>query len=118
MSHTPGPWHIMPGDVVPGVPGLGIFGVDGTAVATVHHTFKDRERDNANLINGVLDLLEACEIVAGRTAEVQAMMTREGFVIDDLDDRWQKFAFTLYSLLAADAGHAKRAVAQARGKHE
>ena len=106
----------MPGDVVPGVPGLGIFGADGTAVATVYHTFKDRERDNANLIVAAPEMHDACETVAGRTAEVQAMMTREGFVIDDLDDRWQKFAFTLYSLLAADAGHAERAIAKARGE--
>jgi len=62
----------------------------------------------------VADLLEACEIAAGRTGEVQAMMTREGFVIDDLDDRWQKFAFTLYTMLAADAGHAERAIAKVR----
>ena len=61
MSHTPFPWHIMPGDVVPGVRGLGIFGADGTPVATVYHTFKDRERDNARLFAAAPEMHDACE---------------------------------------------------------
>lgn len=31
--------------------------------------------------------------------EALAIMRREGFVLDDLNDRWQKLAFTLYSSL-------------------
>jgi len=39
----------------------------------------------------------------------QEMMRRNGFVIDNLDDRWQKLAFTLYTdivALSSDAEHA------------
>ena len=43
------------------------------------------------------------------------MMRREGFVIDDLDDRWQKLAFTLYSDLVASARDASAAIARAEG---
>jgi len=35
-------------------------------------------------------------------AEIQQeMMARNGFVIDNLDDRWQKLVFTLYSHMVA-----------------
>ena len=61
MSHTPGPWQKTPCPIVPGIPGLGIFGADGSPIASVYHTFKDRERDNANILWAALDLLEACE---------------------------------------------------------
>jgi len=59
------------------------------------------------------DLLEACKLAANRPSEVQAMMRREGFVIDDLKDRWQKFAFTLYTMLVGNATQAQTAIDQA-----
>ena len=62
------------------------------------------------------DLLAACELAANRPAEVQAMMRREGFVIDDLGDRWQKFAFTLYTMLVGNATQAQAAIDQAKGE--
>ena len=37
------------------------------------------------------------EIVKGKVEQEKLMMERNGFVIDNLDDRWQKLAFTLYS---------------------
>jgi len=64
------------------------------------------------------DLLAACELAANRPAEVQAMMRREGFVIDDLEDRWQKFAFTLYTMLVGNATQAQTAIDQAEGEAE
>jgi len=64
------------------------------------------------------DLLDVNEIVASRPAEAQAMMEREGFVIDDLSDRWQKFAFTLYTYLAEDATQAEAAIAKAKENEE
>jgi hypothetical protein len=41
------------------------------------------------------------EVVKGKVEEAKRMMKREGFVIDDLDDRWQKLAFTLYTDIVA-----------------
>jgi hypothetical protein len=43
-------------------------------------------------------------------------MQREGFVIDDLDDRWQKLAFTLYTKLVQNATEADAAIAKAKGE--
>ena len=44
--------------------------------------------------------LEAALIeIRPKQAEAVEMMKANGFVIDDLDDRWQKLAFTLYNYL-------------------
>jgi len=107
MAHTPGPYIIAePGG--PAGPFYGIVNDKGNVVA-----MQILRRDDALLWVAASDLLEACETAAGRPDEVQAMMRREGFVIDDLDDRWQKFAFTLYTMIAADAAQAAAAIAQA-----
>lgn len=71
--------------------------------------------DDCDLIEAAPDLLEACEVTATLPDEAQEIMRREGFVIDNLDDRWQKFAFTLYTMIAASASQAAAAIAKARG---
>ena len=76
-------------------------------------TVEEREA-HACAIAAIPDLLTACELAANRPAEVQAMMRREGFVIDDLEDRWQKFAFTLYTMLVGNATQAQAAIDAAR----
>ena len=40
------------------------------------------------------------ETVKGKCDEEQAKMRSNGFVFDDLGDRWQKLAFTFYSDIA------------------
>lgn len=48
------------------------------------------------------------EIVKGKVEQEKLMMERNGFVIDNLDDRWQKLAFTLYTAivgLSTEAEH-------------
>ena len=46
----------------------------------------------------IKDLEEGIENLPGNRCEhIQAIMKKHDFVIDNLDDRWQKFAFTLYS---------------------
>jgi len=42
-------------------------------------------------------LIRFLEIVRDKVVQEQLMMKRNGFVIDNLNDRWQKLAFTLYS---------------------
>ena len=37
------------------------------------------------------------EIVKDKVEQEKLMMEQNGFVIDNLDDRWQKLAFTLYT---------------------
>ena len=39
-------------------------------------------------------------VVKGKMDEEQAKMRSNGFVFDDLGDRWQKLAFTFYSDIA------------------
>jgi len=107
MAHTPGPYIIAePGG--PAGPFYGLVNDKGTVVA-----MQILWRDDAVLWMAAPDLLEVGEIVASRPAEAQEMMRREGFVIDDLDDRWQKLAFTLYTYLAEDATRAAVAIAKA-----
>ena len=119
MAHTPEPWVVVDAEVVPGVPGKAIMGTRGTMrepIASVYSPFRDVMEDNANILGAALDLLAVCEVVAARPAEAQEMMRREGFVIDDLGDRWQKLAFTLYTYLAANATQAEAAIAIAKGE--
>lgn len=37
------------------------------------------------------------ECVKGHPSKMQDLMRRHGYVIDNLDDPWQKLAFTLYT---------------------
>jgi len=105
MAHTPGPYIIAePGG--PAGPFYGIVNDKGNVVA-----MQILRRDDAVLWMAAPDLLEACEATAARPAAAQAMMRREGFVIDDLEDRWQKLAFTLYTYLAENATQAQAAIA-------
>ena len=110
MTHTPGPYIIAePGG--PAGPFYGIVNDKGNVIA-----MQILRRDDAVLWVAATDLLAACEVAAARPAEAQEMMRREGFVIDDLGDRWQKLAFTLYTYLAANATQAEAAIAIAKGE--
>ena len=112
MAHTPGPYIIAePGG--PAGPFYGIVNDKGNVVA-----MQILRRDDALLWKAAPDLLAVSKAVAERPSGVQEMMRREGFVIDDLDDRWQKFAFTLYTIIAADAAQAAAAIAQASASDE
>jgi len=44
-----------------------------------------------------VDIKGFLEKVKNQPYQCQAMMRQNGFVIDNLDDRWQKLAFTLYT---------------------
>ena len=48
----------------------------------------------------MIDLLGFLAKVRNQVWDSQEMMRRNGFVIDNLDDRWQKLAFTLYTDIA------------------
>jgi len=53
------------------------------------------------------DIVAFLTRVKEQVVKDQEMMRANGFVIDNLDDRWQKLAFTLYTdiaSLSADAG--------------
>jgi len=41
------------------------------------------------------------EVVKNQIEKDKEMLRKNGFVIDNLDDRWQKLAFTLYTDIAA-----------------
>ncbi len=53
----------------------------------------------------VTEFLEKAKGQIGKEIEI---IKRNGFIFDNLDDRWQKLAFTLYTdilSLATEAGH-------------
>jgi chromosome segregation ATPase len=69
----------------------------------------DHAGEDYNKLYLKLVAAEAREQKYGRFAEeARDIMRREGFVIDDLDDRWQKLCFTLYNLLIEIAGRVER----------
>ena len=114
MTHTPGPWWYDEHTECNGSPA-------GWVASLAYRERKSDipfgdQRDDGALIASTPDLLATCEVVAARPAEAQEMMRREGFVIDDLEDRWQKLAFTLYTYLAANATQAEAAIATAKGE--
>lgn len=49
----------------------------------------------------VNDIKEFLEYVAKSPYEMQEVMVKNGFVINDLNDRWQKLAFTLYTRIVS-----------------
>ena len=49
----------------------------------------------------MIDLFGFLVKVMNQMRASQEMMRRNGFVIDNLDDKWQKLAFTLYTDIAA-----------------
>ena len=54
------------------------------------------------------EVVEFLAKVKGMVHRDNEIMRREGFVIDNLDDRWQKLVFTLHTFIAelsTDAGH-------------
>lgn len=54
-----------------------------------------------------------------RPKEARDMMELHGFVLTDLDDRWQKLAFSLYSMLVEAALDADNAIVEdQQGKEE
>lgn len=57
--------------------------------------------DNARRLTERDMFQEVCEEVASGSDEAQEILRREGFVIDNLEDRWQKLAFTFYTMLAS-----------------
>ena len=48
----------------------------------------------------------------------QELMRVNGFVIDDLDDRWQKLVFTLYTDIAALSSEAEQILEEIIGYRE
>ncbi|HUW11165.1 MAG TPA: hypothetical protein VM537_15655 [Anaerolineae bacterium] len=117
MAYTPGEWQAKDDEVWAGevhIADCMLYAYDDYFLT--HDDMPGTNKDNAMALAALPDLLGACELAANRPSEVQAMMRREGFVIDDLEDRWQKLAFTLYTYLAENATQAQAAIDKAEGK--
>ena len=111
-EHTPGPWEAIPfSDALEG-DGVMVCG----RVYNVCDCYGENVSANAYLIAAAPDLLALAELAEAKPKEVQAIMEEHDFVIDDLDDRWQKFAFTLYNMLVALACRSEVAIAKAKGE--
>jgi hypothetical protein len=61
-------------------------------------------------------LVEALESTANASRQTLDIIKRENFVFDDLTDRWQKLAFTVYTELTQASTDAKNALAELRGE--
>lgn len=118
---TPGGWWV--GDNYEGARQghLGIHSPEWGALAEVCVETDEGEEieegiANARLISAAPDMYGACEFSKEAPKRALAMMEREGFVFDNLDDRWQKLAFSLYTMLVESAGESEQALAKADGK--
>ena len=111
-KHTPGPWDIYTGDDE----SIRIA-TDERRICEMDIYIDDTDMANARLIAAAPYMLEACWGTSKAPKEAVAIMKREGFVIDNLDDRWQKLAFTLYSMLVNNASMAEHAIAKAEGRN-
>jgi len=58
----------------------------------------------------MIDIFGFLAKVKNQVMVSQEMMRRNGFVIDNLDDRWQKLAFTLYTDIAALSTEAEQII--------
>lgn len=126
MKHTPGEWEILWG----GQPNF-----DGSEILTIYRKghkigdraliiamicdkghLEDHDKANASLIAASPDLLEVAEKVRDKPKEALKIMEKNGFVIDNLEDRWQKLAFTFYTIIVESAISAEEAIAKAEGQ--
>lgn len=55
------------------------------------------------------EYLAVCELAIGQMPSAQKVMRDNGFVIDDLSNRWQKLAFTFYTQIVETATEAEAA---------
>jgi hypothetical protein len=115
-NNTPGPWvaELYEGgafDIRP-------FGEDGPILAG-RNAWHEKELEmaaNARLIAAAPEMYDGHRRNSERPKEAISMMEREGFVINNLDDRWQKLAFTLYTMLVESASDSDALIAKADGK--
>jgi citrate synthase len=62
------------------------------------------------------EFLAVCETAIGQIDQAQTIMRDNGYVIDDLSNRWQKLAFTLYNLLVETATEAEAVRDRVKGE--
>jgi hypothetical protein len=66
------------------------------------------EIDRLKRVNG--ELVEVCKAIAGQPKIIQNMMRQHGIVLDNHNNNMQKYAFTLYSIIAGLADKATNAL--------
>ena len=120
-GHTPGPWKFVADEFNShgGRNQLGSIQSRKWFIAVIEGDAGEDANEcmaNARLIAAAPDLREVCDEVIKAPKEAAAIMEREGFVIDNLTNPWQKLAFTFYSMLVDNASKAEAAIAKAEGK--
>ena len=65
-----------------------------------------KEQLAAKLVD--IDLIGFLEKVSKQIEKDKEILQKNGFVIDNLEDRWQKLAFTLYTDIAALSSEAEQ----------
>jgi len=112
---TPGPWGIEKSSVITEeleICDISYCDKNGSG----KWIFGELSQANARLIAAAPEMYAALGRESERPAKARDMMEREGFVIDNLDDRWQKLAFSLYTMLVEGASDSDAALAKAEGR--
>ena len=120
MKHTPGPWKLadaLPKAIVQASDKHGEFEENLLWLDTEGYPVFGNPAD-AVLCATAPDMLEGLEEVAKQPDKAVEIMKREGFVIDNLEDRWQKLAFTFYTMLVESSGNAKALIEKAAEEPE
>jgi hypothetical protein len=114
---TPGPWRYC---------GCGICELvwdvtgniclhDGADSSDVETAKGEEEVANAQLIASAPEMYKALEKVIKEPQEAIEIMENNGLAIVDLSDKWQKLAFTFYTMLVNSATIAEIAIDKANG---
>lgn len=116
-NHTPGPWEfdgisyiwsdMTEGKMIAQVRGWGWLQKKGEEAGIAE------QEANGRILAAAPEMYDELEVATKRPKEALDMMEREGFVFDNLDDRWQKLAFTLYTTIVDASGKAEAVLAKA-----
>ena len=114
FKHTPGPWKV--GKSVTNQ--MIIMDKNNICISAITEWPDDisRYKADARLIAAAPEMLEAHGKHSTVAEEALAIIKRENYVFDNIDnDRWQKLAFTLYSVLVDIQARSRSEVERATG---
>ena len=109
--HTPGPWWNESGVIHAKGPNWTEDNHSCVHLATVHSS-----EDDGNLIATAPGMLDLCRMVADAPGTARFIMRTEGMAFDNLDDPWQKLAFTFYNIMVNDGYRADMVIRRSRGE--
>jgi len=118
MSYTPGLWEATERIDHATHAEAAVWGPDGDMIAQVYGNLglDSSGIETARLIALAPEMLDVLKVALKQPDKAIEIMKREGFVIDNLEDRWQKLAFTFYTMIVENATDAKSVIDKAETK--